>query len=66
MTVADEKFEGVLAKRHSLISAHGHPKEICQLTLTGARRASEERLFPYSIFLFGKNVVYWKIYEKER
>ena len=44
MTVADEKFEGVLAKRHSLISAHGHPKEICQLTLTGARRTSREVL----------------------
>lgn len=29
--------------------AHGHPKGICQLRLTGARRASRGKAFPCSI-----------------
>ena len=29
--------------------AHGHPKEVCQLELTGARRTSRGKIFSYSI-----------------
>ncbi len=35
-----KRLEGVLADRHSLVYAHGHPEEICQQKLTGARRCT--------------------------
>ena len=49
----------------SFYYAHGHPKEVCQLELTGARRTSRGKIFPYSIVCTGeKSIPYsitWKV-----
>ncbi len=54
-----------MVKRESLnflFNAHGHPKEICQQRLTGARRTSRER-FSLLIAIFYKKR---KIYEVKK